>query len=305
MAGLKSATIVYLTLMIALFGTIFIFTKLLMPPLTVFTYFFIRSGIGTLVLVLILAVKKQWAEFFTFFKHNYKDLLLLALIYYELSLLFSFAGTPYTTPTNQTIINNFNLVLVVLLVWGTSKKRPHSILILAVCLNFLGVLLMIYPFSFSSNATLRGDILMIIGILVGCPMPILNKRLAKDTSPVFIAFNLNALSFIALLPFIFIFDTPIQQATLLTPLQWFAMLWIGIGIAGFAYILNSAAYSDPGMTPEIMGVVLTCTSIIGIIVGVVFFKDTLNPINWIGAVLILVTLYLAQKAPQDEKPAPT
>ncbi|MFX0101034.1 MAG: DMT family transporter [Candidatus Hodarchaeota archaeon] len=300
---LKSQTYIFIGFSILLFGTVFIFSKQVIPPLNSVSYMFLRSALGSVFLFFVLGFKKNLKDCWQFIKNNIKSTILFALVLHLFPLILIFIATPITTATNQVIINNLNLTFVVIINLVFYGKKPSRRLGLVVIINFVGILLVLSPLNFTSNPTLLGDLITVFAIFLGAFYPGYNKRMAEKTDPLILGFCLNIFPAVALLPFTFMFNQVITYA-LLEPVGWFYMIWIGIGISSMGYVLVNAAYSDKNLTPEMFSLFLTLIPIVGLVFSLLIYKETIGWLNLLGALIIIFSIYWGnreKKKPQDEK----
>jgi drug/metabolite transporter (DMT)-like permease len=284
-----------------LFGTIFVISRLIIPPLNAISYIFIRSVIGGITVFAVVLGTKKVKEFWIFLKENRKILMELGMFYYPVSLVILFFSIPYTTATNQALLNNFSVVSIVFLNYFIFKKDVPKKIRIATTVTTLGAFLIMWPFSLSENPTLIGDIMVIISMVLSGLYGIKIKPIADHSNPFFLTLALCILSAIVLFPFIFFFGQ-ISAIQTLEINQWLVLLWLGVGIAGFGYVINSYIYHDKEVTPEIAGLFSTLIPIIGMIIGIAFYHDELSIINYIGAILIIFSLYIAQLKKKDNIP---
>ena len=287
-------TYVYMLTSTFLFSTVFIFSQQIIPPLSTYSYLFLRSLLGAIFLIIYIFIAKLYSSLKQALKDHWKDLLVISILFHMVPLLIVFFATGFTSAANQIIINNMNLSFVVLINLFVYKKKPTSMLIVAVILNFVGVLLVLFPLDFKENSTLLGDIIMIIGVFVGAFFPAWNKRVANKTDPIVLGFFLNFFPAIFLLPFMF-FVGQAESIFQLDMIGWFYILWIGIGISAIGYCVGNAAYKDKALTPEIYATVTTLMPVIGLILSLVVFGEQITWINFIGAIIVISSIYIATR----------
>lgn len=259
---------------------------------------FLRSLLGSLALLLILAFNKKLKECLHFIKNNIKKVITFSLVLHLLPLVLIFMGTSVTTATNQVIINNMNLAFVVIINFLVYRKKPTRKLLLVVVINFVGILLVLSPLVFTSNPTLLGDLITMLAIFIGAFYPGYIKGIAEKTSSLILGFCMNFFPAIALLPFVF-FCNQWHPYTSLEPVGWFYIIWIGVGISGIGYVLVNVAYSDENMTPELISLLYTLIPIVGLFFSLLVFRESIGWLNFIGAIIIILSIYWGnrEKAP--------
>jgi drug/metabolite transporter (DMT)-like permease len=299
---LQSKTLAFVSVPVLLFSTIFIFSKLIIPPLSPFTYMLLRSGFGTLALLCILGATKSFHVLKTW-KSNWRDVFLFSIAFHLLPLIIVFVSTSMTSAMNQVIINNMSLAFVVCLNLLIFKIKPKKLLVIAVTINFFGAFLVIWPPDISQNPSLIGDVIMVVAVLIGSLFPIFNKRLTGKVHPLALSFAINLFPFLAMLPALIVpgqIDTIVQLGTV--DFGWLSIMFIGIGVSGVAYLAGNKAYEDKAMTAELYNTFITLTPVLGILWSLLF-GETIDPINYIGAALVIVSVFIANRMPVSTETA--
>jgi drug/metabolite transporter (DMT)-like permease len=279
-----------------MFSTIFIFSKLIIPPLSPFTYMLLRSGFGTLAVLCILGATRSFHVLKTW-KSNWRDVLLFSLAFHLFPLIIVFVSTSMTSAMNQIVINNTGLAFVVCLNFLLFKIKPKRLLVIAVATNFFGAFLVMWPPDITQNPSLVGDVIMVVAVLIGSLFPIFNKRLTGKVHPLALSFAINLFPFLAMLPVLLVpgqIDTITSLGTV--DFGWFSIMFIGIGVSGVAYLAGNKAYEDKAMTAELYNTFITLTPVLGILWSFLF-GETIDPVNFVGAALVIVSILIANKAP--------
>lgn len=294
MARLRARTYAYMLSAFFLFSTVFVFSSQVLPPLSSFTYLLLRSTFGAVVLLVVVVARGLHKTLVPLFTRAWRDVVLFTIAFHALPLIVVFIATPLTNPTNQVIINNMNLTFVVGINAALFREKPARVMILAVLVNFTGALLVLFPLDFSGNPNLLGDLIMIGGVFIGAFFPIWNDKLVKRGDPLVLAFMLNALPALVLVPVLLV---PGQPATIaaLDLAGWGYIAWIGAGISGFAYLCGNLAYKDPAITPELYSTYGTLIPVLGMLVSIFLFGYVIGPVNLLGAVLVIASILLAQR----------
>ncbi len=291
MPQFKTRTYLFVFIAVALFSPVFLFSKFVIPPLTAFSYMFMRSAFGTAFLSVVLLSRKLFGSFVSLLKKCWKDVLIFSLAFHLLPLILVFLSTPITTPTDQVIINNMNLAFVVVINKVAFRAKTSRHLALAVVINFAGALLVLWPLDFSQNPNLLGDVIMIAAVLIGSFFHIWNKKLATKADPAVLNFTINIFPMIVSLPLMFLVG---DAATILdlSGLGWFFIAFIGIGISGMAYFCMNQGYQDPAMTPEHMSLFTTLIPVFGLALSIAAGFDK-GMVNYIGAGLVIFSIVLS------------
>lgn len=308
MPKLKPRTYLFILIAVVLFGTVFVFSnELIVPlgPLVSLNYLFVRSSLGATFMFALLAVTGRVRSAFSFLKLRWKEVLFFTIAFHLVPLVIVFVASSYTTGANQVIINNLNLSFVVLINFLLYRERPSKLAFVAVGINFAGALLVLWPLDFSTNPNLLGDLIMVAGVFIGAFFPGYNKRIvnmdAGGGDPIALGFFLNFIPALCLLPFMFVLQLWGPLATM-TPLHWFYIAWIGLGVSGLAYTLGNAAYQDENLTPQLYSTFTTLIPVIGLLLSVLVYSDEFGWVNIGGAAMIIASILLAQNASYKKRP---
>ncbi|MBD3186671.1 EamA family transporter [Candidatus Bathyarchaeota archaeon] len=296
MPRLKPLSMLYIFIAVLLFGTLFIFSdQVIYPngPLRSVGYLFLRFLLASVALGCFLIAKGDGPDIITDFKENWKHLIPFTAVLHLVPLVIVFVATSYTSGANQTIINNMNLSFVVFNKLIFYKVKPAKTMLLAVTINFLGVLLVLFPLSFDENSNLVGDLIMVFAVFLGSFFPMFNRKFAYYHKPMVLSFFMNFIPMLVLIPFMFAFNQG-QAIAMLTGKQLFFMTWIGVGVSGIAYGLGNAAYkTDENLTGEVYSTFTTLIPVIGLLLSYFLFDDPIGFVNLGGAILVTISLLLA------------
>lgn len=276
---------------IIVFSSIFILSAMLIPDIDAITYLFFRNLIGIAFFIIYFASTKKIKQAFIFFKKNFKDLFWLGGIYYTGSVLIIFYSTPYTTPSNQYLLQNTVLIFVILANIFIIKKNILKKDLLAGLIAIVGSILVLIPFDFILNKTLFGDLLNLAGNLLSAGYILKNKSFSSKESnqgmdkAIFLAFSLSLFSIILLGP-VSIVSGAYLNVNNLTINQWIILIYLGLFVSGIAYATNSKINQDPAITSEIMGIITILINIMGLLLGIVLFNATYSIINVIGIIFV-------------------
>ncbi|MHA1340541.1 MAG: DMT family transporter [Promethearchaeota archaeon] len=288
----KSILSFLLAFYVFLFGTIFIFTRMIIPPLNAISYICLRSLIGTIPYLIWFLSNKNFEkikEYYIFFKANKKQILIFTIGFFTIPLIILFFATKYTTASNQSILNSFATPLIALIdIIIFKRKQPREVLI-SIFISTLGILLIIYPFNFQTNATLKGDLLVIIAIIISAFGNIFFERLSKTHNSSYIGFSTTIFPGLFLIPFLFI-DNQFKIIFSLNIIQWLLLLWLGLFISGLGYWIVSSIYSFESISAEKLGITNGLVFLIGYFLGIIIFNDEFALINLFGAILVIISI---------------
>jgi drug/metabolite transporter (DMT)-like permease len=223
----------------------------------------------------------------------------IAIIFTLLPLIFLISAVSLTTPTNILILQNFYLVIIVLIQRFIYKKEIKRITKIGVSFNILGILLIMWPIS-QLNPNFLGDLLVLVATVFMAFMAIIQDKIIKKSKGIYFHFTNHWIPMIALF-FIVLFQGNLGIIRSIDSIQIFYLLFLGIGVSGFAYLLSALTFEDKNMTPEIFGIFFPLTPIIGVLIGVFFFGELLNVLNIIGISLVIISIYLTNIPKKENK----
>ena len=297
---MKTKTLILIIIQTFLFGSVFIFTRMVFPPLNAYSYIFLRIGIGTIALLVYFFYKKLFPEFVDYVKDNFREILILSILA-VVGMSLMFLGTPYTTSTNQSLLNSFCTVAIVVTNLLLYHKKPSKIILISTISTLFGIILVLIPVDFSQNDTIIGDMFTLAAMIAAAFWAIKNEKIMTEKpNALCLVMAVNIFSLIIIFPFIFL-DNQINLIPTLSKNQWGIMIWLGVMISGFGYWINSELYADDAITAEHVSLFASLVLIFGVILGVIIYNDSLNIWNIIGIIFIVGAVGLSQKTSTDSK----
>ncbi len=273
-----------IAILAALFAPSFIFIKIAVQEISPITLIALRLGIAGILLFVILKLKGIEIP---------KNLKLLKTCF----ILGIFANGPpficfsialkYIPSSLSALINGTTPLLTIILAnifledEGITFKR-----IVAFLLGFTGFLILFLPALLTDSFSF--DTLGIVLCFIGsCSYAIaaVYARKSIPKAPPLVAPTLQLLtSFLLLIPFAFIFESPVEvfEASLNA---WFSVLGVAIFGTMFAFILYHRIVTEHGATVLSMSAFLL--PIFGTLLGVVFLHESLSMNFILAAILIL------------------
>jgi drug/metabolite transporter (DMT)-like permease len=260
-------------LMAALFAPSFLFIKIAVQDISPVTLIALRVGIGGLLLLLILKLRKikipaQWK----LWKYCFTLGIFLNGVPF---VLFSYSLTLIPTSLSA-LLNGMTPIMTVFLanIFLNDEKLNFN-RILGVILGLLGFLVLFLPGILNSQMefNIKGIMLSFMGACLYAVGAVYARKYRQPTPPL-VAPTLQLLtSLIYLIPVALIFETPSQL--LEAPLtSWAAVAGVSVFSTAFAFIMYHKIVSQQGATYVVMATYLL--PIFGTILGVVFLNETLT-----------------------------
>jgi drug/metabolite transporter (DMT)-like permease len=175
--------------------------------------------------------------------------------------------------------------------------------VLGLLVGFIGVVVLMLKDINSGTSTLLGQLAVILACVFYAASSIIARKTTEDTPAV--VRSLGSLISATTVMWIaaFLFETPIKIPTL--PITWIALAWLGILGSGLAFIMLYYLIHEIGPTRTTMVTYLFPLG--GVTLGVIFLNE---PLTWqivTGAVLIILSLVVAnwQTKTIDQKASAT
>ncbi|GHV04171.1 membrane protein [Bacteroidia bacterium] len=271
-------------------GATFVSTKVLLQhgltPVSIFFYRFLMAYIA----IWFFCPKKLWAD-------NWKDELLLLSLgitggsYYFIA---ENSALKYTLASNVAlIICTAPLITAFLSHLFVKGERLRKTLIYGSFIALLGVALVVFNGNYILKLNPLGDILTIIAATMWGFYTIILKRIDTRYPILFIIRKVFFYGLLTLFP-AFIFSPLVTDTKILFhPLVVSNMLFLGLIASMLCYILWNMAVKNLGAIRTTNYIYLT--PIITLITSYIFIHETITPIALLGAALILLGVYWAER----------
>jgi drug/metabolite transporter (DMT)-like permease len=202
------------------------------------------------------------------------------------------SGLQYTTASASALITGLYVVITPFLVAVVTRRLPRALVMLGAFLAFLGVALLTGIDGFSVGA---GEWLtMGCALAFACHIVLLSHYAHRH--PV-IPFTMVQVALTAVLSFV---AALFVEGGITFPERsvWAALAVTGIGVTAGAFVLQIWAQTVVGASTA--AVVLAAEPAFGVLAGWVVLGERLDIAGWIGAVLILVAIYLVVTKQRDQ-----
>ncbi len=254
---------------------------------------FLRFLVATPIMFLILLIRRKNIYIP---KKELPSLSILGLSGVTLLYLFQFVGIKYTNASTSAVLINTNVIFIAMLSALFLKETFTTKKISGISLSFLGVIIIIVSNFPRENFALNniffiGSILVLLSAFCWAIYSIVGKRLLKkyDTFTVTTyAFALGTLFYI-----------PIVISDIIPTIQkisfdgWMAVLYLAILCSVFGYI--GWYYALKKTEASKAAVFLNLIPLFAIIMSF-FLGETLSVLFLLGAILIIVGVYITQQS---------
>ena len=269
------------------FGTIGIFRRYI--PLSSGAVALVRSAVGALLLLLVLAFKRQSLNGAAIRKNLPLLLLSGACLGFNWVLLFeAYKYTSVAVATLSYYMAPVFLILVAPFFFGerlTLKKGTCA----AVAL--LGMVLVsgVFETGVSNAGELRGILMGLLAAVLYAAIVIINKGM-HDISPLDKTVVQFGVSAVVLLPYVLLFEEVSFSA--FTPVTVALLLVLGAVHTGFAYALYFGAVER--LRAGTVALFSYIDPVLAVVLSALVLKEPLTPLGVIGAVLVLSAALLGE-----------
>jgi len=249
-------------------------------PLAIATF---RMGISSIILLPLYFIKKRNLISKNDLKFFFLSGLFLALHFYTW-----ITSLRFTSIMSSTVLVTTNPIFVSIFSYFLFKKKIKKRTFLAIILSIIGIVLMSYGFSFSTN--LKGNLLALFGALFASLYIISDYYLRKKYDLIDIVFPVYLVSFLILLSLslslnIKLYPLPLKEYFL------FFLIALIPQVIGHSIINYSLKFFSPiFISLAILGEPLGAT-----IFGIIFFKEIPKVLEIIGGLFIITGIVVSDK----------
>ncbi|MDH4616528.1 DMT family transporter [Brevibacillus sp. AY1] len=224
-----------LTLAAAIWGGVYVVSKVVLEVIPPFTLLILRFGIALVVLGAFVVARKEYIP-----KKEYPLLMAIAFVGVTISIAAQFLGTKLSTAHMGALITSASPAFIAIFAVWLLKERIHWQQTAGILLATLGVLIVIgVPSEADTETSMIGNVILLVAALSWGLYTVLSKKATQRYS------SLAVTTYAAL--FGLIFSSPLMLWELsVTPVSWtwswqtwMGVLYIGIiSTAGAFYLWN-------------------------------------------------------------------
>ncbi len=265
-----------LVLSCVIWGTAFAFGKLALLELTVSQLVLLRFGLASLALVPVIIRRRAWIA-----AKDISLFLITGFLAVPVTFLLQFQGLALTTVSRASLIIGAIPPLLALGAALFLGEKAGWRGWAAISASVVGVL--VVTGSPGDGGSWRGDILVFLSAFVSAIWVLMNKRLSETYGSLTATTYLLFFGTLTLFPFTLLSDglPPLS----LTPRVWGSVAILGIFCTALAFALwNWGLERVPASSA---GVYLNLEPLVGTLLGITLWKETLTPGMILGGALIL------------------
>lgn len=282
----------------AIWGGMYVISKVVLETIPPFTLLTLRLLLGVLSLVLAFLVQSRiGAKRDSLTGGQLRDFFLVGLVGYGVSLGFQFVGTKLSTASNGALVTSATPAFVLLFAPYLLHEKNTLRRVLALIISTIGVLAVIDPRNAElSPALFWGNMSLLAAALTWALYSVLVRKVAQDadllvSSAVMLAGGLP--TSIALSAW----ELSIQEIGQITIGVIGGVLFLGIISTAFAMFLWNYAFAV--LPAAVASLTFFAQPVVGSLLGWLFLKEQITPLFLLGGVLISAGLVISSR----EKPA--
>ncbi|SHJ74190.1 DMT family transporter [Paramaledivibacter caminithermalis] len=264
-------------------GASFILTKIALTDLEIYNFLAIRFLLAFIISSIFFIKKMIKLD-----KKTIKLGILLGIMLY-LHYAFQTVGLKYTTASKSAFITGLNVIMVPIFSPLLLKKIPKKASIYGAILAFIGMGLLSLSNMTSVNSINIGDVYTFICAVIFALYIIAVGKFTSDVES--ISFAVIQLGVVGILSLITSFA--IEQPVISTSKEaWISILILSIVCTSAAYIIQNVAQRFTSSTHTAL--IYTGEPVFAAIFGYIFFRELLNTMGTVGAILILMGMITAE-----------
>lgn len=290
-----TVTRIYLLMVLSTFfwAGAFIAGKLSAPYIPAFTLTFLRFSLASLILYFILKLKGK--QSFKITKSDIPVFLITGIVgMFGYHVLF-FNALKYTTAINSSIIGATNPIMTTVLSVIFLKEKVNFKRAFGIFLSFLGVFLTVTGaniFNLKDISPNRGDLLMLVAVLMWAIYSIYSKKVMPRYSPELLTFYSFLFCSIVLIPFV-IYEAPWKIIESVPHYSYLAVLYMSIFPSVIGYLVQQMSIKKIG--PSKTSIFINLVPVFSIILSVFILNENISIIRIFTALLIITGVYICQK----------
>lgn len=279
---------------VTVWGASFIATKIVLRDVQPLTVVWVRFAMGTLVLGIFLAARNQFAL------PSRKDLLYFAglgIIGVPLHNWIQATGLQTAQATTTSWIIAATPIFIAVFALVVVKENPGWVRAGGILLAALGVLIVVSRGDFrlllAGDAFTKGDLLILLNPPNWALFTVLSRRGLQRHPPARMMFYVMLIGWLFTFP-LFLVGPGTQDLAGFTSDSWLAVAFLGFLCSGLGYIFWYDALKV--MPAAQVGVFQYIQPLVTVIVAALILSEPLYGISLLGGAVILVGVWLVQRA---------
>ncbi len=279
----KIQAIVALSLAAAIWGGVYVVSRVVMPYIPPVPLVEIRLALTLLALLPFYRRPSVRANL-----SDYGLALVSGTLGFGLSLVAQFYGTFWSSAHIGALVTTTSPAFIALLALPVLGERLKAGQIVAIVLALAGAVVVMAPGG-GGGATPRGVLMLVVAAVTWAVYTVFNRRIARRQGLWFVSFTTTLFAFLMLLP--------ASGGVLQLPWGHFgAGLYLGVAYIGFVstalamYLWNYGFTQMPAANASLF---LFVQPVVGTLLGVLLLGERISMWLWPGALLIVAGVWIA------------
>lgn len=291
-------TAVYILLLLAVFfwGVSFVFSKIVLQYMDIFTIIFLRLLFSSILMGPILLL------FYRQYAIHLRHIKILALLsFFEPFLYFigETFGLQRVSPTITALVISTIPVFTAISVFFVYKIKLLKINVFGIIVSFLGVFFLIFGKDLVCSVDMIGLLFLFLAVFSAVCYGLILTKVVKEVHPIWITALQNIISLFLFLPLIIIFGKPIRQE--ITPLYsfispqlelWGSLTILAVFCSTLAFVFYAIGVKNIGVAKS--NVFTNIIPIFTAIASFILLNEAMTANKIIGMIVIIVGVALAQ-----------
>lgn len=212
--------------------------------------------------------------------------------------IFCTIGIKYTTSSRASFFSCLTFIIVPFINLSIYKIKLTKITIISVLICLAGIFLLSYTSDIGGFSLNIGDVICILGSLAGSFHITFLERVMKKDNMDSVLFTVFLMIFTAIWGTIVAIFTGSYSNVTAQPFLIGTIIFIGLFCSAAAFLLQSVCQNY--VPSNRVGIILAMEPASGCIFSVIFLEDTLSIYGWIGAFLVMASLFYMEIATNNE-----
>ena len=213
----------------------------------------------------------------------------IAAFFFATDLAAWHLGILLTKLGNASLFANLSSFLFAAYGLWLVRRWPAGVQALAIAMAAIGVALLMWSSAELSAANLRGDLLAALAGLLYAGYLVLVERTRGELAPLPLLFLASAFGAVMILPL------SLAMGEQVIPADWTAV--VALAVCSQLVGQGMLVYAIGHLPPLVVGVAMLTQPALSALLGWLYYRESLAPLDWLGAALLFVALVLVRLRP--------
>ena len=273
----------------AIWGGMYVVSKVVLDVIPPFTLLVIRLALGFLALALVV----QFRGGFSVGKHNFWKFFGVGAVGYGVSLGFQFVGTRLSTAANGSLVTSATPALVLPFAFFLLKEPVTRRRLIAILVASLGVLAVIDPRTAQLSSSLFLGNLSLLGAAITWALYSVLVRKVSTNADMLQASAIMLLGGLPVTLPLSAWEMSTQGIGVITPGILAGILFLGIISTAIAMFMWNYAFAE--LPAAVASLTFFAQPVVGTLLGWFFLNEKITPLFVLGGVLIGIGILISSR----------